>query len=98
MSFVESPLCRLQLCFSKFIDPSATLWDVAALRAQIELRRRALIEIELIRRRLRPFMACEKKGLAGPRPRKRRASRSHLVNSCRARVPARQPDPWVSIV
>jgi hypothetical protein len=96
MSFVESPLCRLQLSLSEFIDPSATPWDISALQAQIELRQRALTDIELIRRRLRLVMSCEKPRLPSPRSQKRRASRSRLVSSRRARVPVRQP--MVSIV
>ena len=97
MSFVESTLCRLQPCFGEFIEPSTMPWDVDALKAQIELRKRALAEIELIRRRLRLFMSCEKQMLSRPWPRKRRVSRSH-ISSCRARVPARQPIRSVSTV
>jgi hypothetical protein len=98
MSFVESPLCRLQLSFGEFIEPSATPWDVDALKTQIELRQQALAEIELIRRRLRLFMSCEKQRLSIPRPRKSRVSRSRLVGSARARVPVRQPIRSVSII
>jgi hypothetical protein len=96
MSFVESPLCRLQLSLSEFIDPSATPWDICALQAQIELRQRALTDIELIRRRLRLIMCREKPRLPSPRPQKRRVFRSRLVSSRRARVP--QPVRLVSIV
>jgi hypothetical protein len=49
MDFLESSLCRLQ----KYV-PSAALWDVPSLKAQIELRQRALTDIEIIRRQLRP--------------------------------------------
>ena len=54
MDFIESSLCRLQ----KYV-PSAALWDVPSLKAQIELRQRDLTDIEIIRRQLRPFMRCE---------------------------------------
>jgi hypothetical protein len=98
MSFVEYPLCRLQLSMSEFIDPSATPWEVDTLQAQIELRQRALTDIEVIRRRLRLFMSCEKPKLPSPRSAKRRVSRSRLVSSRRARVPVRQPIRLVSTV
>jgi hypothetical protein len=49
MDFLGSSLCRLQ----KYV-PSAALWDVPSLKAQIELRQRALTDIEIIRRQLRP--------------------------------------------
>lgn len=68
MDFVESSLCRLQENVRRFVVPSAALWDVPALKAQIELRQRALIDIEVIRCRLRPFMRSE-------RPRRCRTSR-----------------------
>ena len=61
MRFIESSLCRLQDCFSGFVVPSAALQDAGALKAQIELRRQALKDIELIRCRLRPFMRREEK-------------------------------------
>jgi len=44
MDFIESSLCRLQ----KYV-PSAALWDVPSLKAQIELRQRDLTDIEIIR-------------------------------------------------
>jgi hypothetical protein len=58
MDLIESPLCRLQSNVSRFFLPSATMRNVHALKVQIELRRRALKDIEAIRRRLRPFMRC----------------------------------------
>jgi len=59
MDFIESSLCRLQKYVSRFVVPSAALWDVPSLKAQIELRQRALTDIEIIRRQLRPVMRCE---------------------------------------
>jgi hypothetical protein len=65
MDLIESPLCRLQSRLqsnvSRFVLPSAAMRNVHALKAQIELRRRALKDIEAIRCRLRPFMPCENK-------------------------------------
>lgn len=49
---IEYPLERLQNSISRFIGPSA-LSDIPALESQIELRRRALRDIEVIRFRLR---------------------------------------------
>jgi hypothetical protein len=83
MDFVESSLCRLQDSVSRFVVPSAALRDVRTLEAQIELRRRALRDIEVIRRRLRPFMRCESKRLRR-RLRNRRGSRSSLADSFHA--------------
>lgn len=56
MDFIDSSLCRLQDSVSRFVGPSTELWDVGAIKAQIELRQRALMDIEVIRGRLRPFM------------------------------------------
>ena len=58
MDLVGSSLRRLQDTVSRFVVPSAALRDVRTLKAQIELRRRALRDIEVIRCRLRPFMRC----------------------------------------
>jgi hypothetical protein len=59
MDFIEISLGRLQEDVKCFLAPSAALCDVSALRAQIELRQRALADIAIIRRRLRPFMASK---------------------------------------
>jgi hypothetical protein len=61
MDLIESSLCRLQANVSRFVLPSAAMRNVHALKAQIELRRRALKDIETIRCRLRPFMRCKNK-------------------------------------
>jgi hypothetical protein len=56
MDFIES---SVSLYVSRFVAPLAALWDVPSLKAQIELRQRALTDIEIIRRQLRSFMRCE---------------------------------------
>jgi hypothetical protein len=76
MDFIESSLCRLKENVSRFVVPSTALWDdVPVLKAQIELRQRALTDMEIIRWRLRPFIQGE-----GPRrartSRERRGARS----------------------
>jgi len=50
---IEYPLERLKDSIGRFIVPSAALLDIQALRAQIELRRLALMDIEVISSRLR---------------------------------------------
>jgi hypothetical protein len=52
MDFIESSLCRLKENVSRFVVPSTALWDLPVLKAQIELRQKALIDMEIIRRRL----------------------------------------------
>ena len=49
MDIVDYPLSRLESSIRRFIVPSAALTDVQALKEQIELRRRALSDIEAIR-------------------------------------------------
>ena len=83
MDFIESSLCRLQNSVGRFVVPSVVLQSARALKAQIELRQRALRDIEVIRSRLRPFMPCEGKGLQR-RLRTGGASRPRLGNSVRA--------------
>jgi hypothetical protein len=63
MDFIESSLCRLQQSVSGFVGPAAELSDVCAIKVQIELRQRALRDIEVIRWRLRPFMRADGKRL-----------------------------------
>lgn len=53
IKLVEYPLERLQSSISRFIVPSAAFPDAQAMKAQIELRRRALRDIEIISTRLR---------------------------------------------
>jgi hypothetical protein len=55
MDFIESSLRHLHDSVGRFIAPSVALRDVRCLKAQIELRRLALRDIEAIRRGLRPF-------------------------------------------
>jgi hypothetical protein len=52
MSPVEASLRRLQNCFSDFVAMAPQLRDVDELKAQIELRRRALRDIKLVQIRL----------------------------------------------
>ena len=59
MDFIQSSLYRLKENVRHFVGPSSAHRDVPALKAQIELRQRALTDIEVIRWRLRPFMHCE---------------------------------------
>lgn len=77
MDFIESSLCRLQENVRRFVVPATELWDVPALKAQIELRQRALTDIEIIRCRLRPLMHCESLPRFGTN-RERRKARSRL--------------------
>lgn len=70
---IELPLDRLQDSVSRFIVPSATFPDIQALMAQIELRRRALRDIEVIRSRLRVW--DDRTVLRMPRRRKRGPAR-----------------------
>lgn len=69
---IERPLERLQNSVSRFIDPSATLPNVQALQAQIELRRCALQNIEIICTRLRQSKGCTINSL----PRRRKPGRA----------------------
>jgi hypothetical protein len=59
MDLIVSTFRRLHENVNQFSVPSAVFWDVPALKAQIEFRQRALIDIWIISRRLRPFMRSE---------------------------------------
>ena len=83
MSTVEASLRRLQDNLSDFVATSIPLRDANALRAQIELRRRALQDIALIQNRLGTFLRCEKK-LARRRLQRRRLGRTRLAETLRA--------------
>jgi hypothetical protein len=63
MFWVESSLRRLKDNVDHFVIPSIALRNVSMLEAQIEFRRQALREIEVIRCHLRPFMRRESKSL-----------------------------------
>ena len=76
MDLIESSLCRLRENVSRFVVPSTALRDAPALKAQIELRQRALTDIEIIRWRLRPFMHC-----AGPRLHRAGVERRKMARS-----------------
>jgi hypothetical protein len=62
MDLVEPFLYRLHDSVSHFVGPSDALRDIQALKAQIELRRLALKDIEAIRCRLRPFVVRQTAG------------------------------------
>ncbi len=61
MDFIGSSLSRLHEVIGRLESPSTETWGVSAIKAQIELRQRALRDIEVIRSRLRPFMRCNSK-------------------------------------
>jgi hypothetical protein len=63
MFWIESSLRRLKDSVNHFVVPSVALRNVSVLEAQIEFRRQALREIEVIRFQLRPFMRRESKSL-----------------------------------
>lgn len=67
MVSIDYPLERLQDSISRFVVPSAAFLDMHALRAQIELRQRALMDIEVIRTRLRLWNGRAAVGLPGRR-------------------------------
>jgi hypothetical protein len=83
MSTVEASLRRLQNNFSRFVETTA-LRDAKALKAQIELRRRALQDIAHIQRRLGSFLHSDRK-LARRTLQRRRTGRSRLIEAFRAR-------------
>jgi hypothetical protein len=58
---VETSLLRLRERVSHFVLPSIALQNVHLLKAQIEVRRQALREIQVIRGQLRPFRRLEYK-------------------------------------
>jgi hypothetical protein len=58
---VEASLLRLRERVSHFVLPSIALQNVHLLGAQIEVRRQALREIQVIRGQLRPFKRLESK-------------------------------------
>jgi len=63
MVWIESSLRRLKDNVNHFVVPAAAQRNVRVLEAQIEFRRKALREIEVIRSQLRPFMHRESKVL-----------------------------------
>jgi hypothetical protein len=63
MFWIESSLGRLRDSVNHFVVPSVALRNIRMLEAQIEFRRQALREIEVIRCQLRPFMRRENKSL-----------------------------------
>ena len=69
---IEYALGRLENSISQLILPSAASSDVQALKVQIELRRRALRDIEIIQARLR----LSKGGSTKSVPRRRKGGRT----------------------
>jgi hypothetical protein len=63
MTSIECSLYHLQHCVSDFVLPPAALRDVRMLKAQIELRRLALRDIEVIRCRLQPHIRSKRRRL-----------------------------------
>jgi hypothetical protein len=61
--WVESSLRRLKANVDHFVIPSVALRNIRVLEAQIEFRRQALKEIEVIRCQLRPFLRRERQSL-----------------------------------
>jgi hypothetical protein len=61
--WIESSLRRLKDNVNHFVIPSVALRNVDLIEAQIEFRRQALREIEVIRCQLRPFMRRESQSL-----------------------------------
>jgi hypothetical protein len=83
---IEYALGRLENSISQLILPSAASSDVQALKVQIELRRRALRDIEIIQARLRlskgggtKSVSRRRKGGRTGRPCSRRDLRSRLT-------------------
>jgi hypothetical protein len=72
MFWIESSLRRLKDNVNHFVVPSVALRNIHVLEAQIEFRRQALREIEVIRGQLRPFMRREAKNLQRRRRNRRR--------------------------
>ncbi len=56
MDLIGSSLTRLRSVIGDFAAPSSSAYDLRTLEMQIDLRQRALTEIEIIRCRLRPFV------------------------------------------
>lgn len=56
MDPIEAPLRNLDAAIRCFVVPTPALSDIPTLKAQIELRRLALRDLELIRSRLRPLV------------------------------------------
>ena len=79
---VETSLLRLRERVSHFVLPSIALQNVHLLEAQIEVRRQALREIQIIHGQLLPFKPLENKSLE-----RRRLARRGL--KWRNRLPVR---------
>ena len=65
---VDASLFRLQQTFTQLVRPSSEQLDIGSLKLQIELRRRALKDIDAILCRFRPF---HHSAAGGPYPRRK---------------------------
>jgi hypothetical protein len=74
MLWIEPSLSRLKESVEHFVIPSIARRNVRVLEAQIEFRRQALREIEVIRCQLRPFRRHESRSLE----RRRRSRRGGI--------------------
>jgi hypothetical protein len=74
MLWIESSLSRLKDSVEHFLLPSTVRRNVRVLEAQIEFRRQALREIDVIRCQLRPFRRHETRSLE----RRRRTRRGSI--------------------
>jgi len=82
---IEYALGRLRISVGRFVVPSPELSDVQALKNQIELRRRALRDLEIIHAHLWFSKGGGMKGL--PRRRKRGGTRQpHLGRGLRNKL------------
>lgn len=69
---IETSLMRLKESVNQFVVPTIALRNLHVLEAQIEFRREALREIEIIRGQLRPFTRHDARGRERRRFAKRR--------------------------
>jgi hypothetical protein len=87
MLCIESSLSRLKDRVNRFVLPSVALRNVSVLEAQIEFRREALREIEVIRCELRSLICHESNSLQRRRRNGRGANQLCLDASFRRRRP-----------
>jgi hypothetical protein len=88
MDLILASLCRLHENVSHLVVPSAALWDVATLKAQIELRQRVLADIENIRCRVRPHVGRQENRGRRRRPLRTGYRRRRYCHSAPEVVPA----------
>jgi len=81
MDFIKTSLSRLQAATSQFVRPNSDLSDISVVKSQIELRRRALKEIEVIRSLLRPPTIMLRRASASPRAAKFVSTNVHVARA-----------------